>query len=99
MSEKISYLKVPLFVTLKFIIFLVLHQVIVQRTLGAKNMVQARLGTIVAGFLKLLPLFIMVMPGMISRVLYKDKVACGDPVSCFDFCGNKYGCSNQAYPL
>ena len=62
-------------------------------------MVQARLGTIVAGFLKLLPLFIMVMPGMISRVLYADKVACGDPASCKDFCDNEYGCSNQAYPL
>ncbi|XP_066930269.1 sodium/mannose cotransporter SLC5A10-like [Clytia hemisphaerica] len=74
-------------------------QVIVQRTLGAKNMVQARLGTIVAGFLKLLPLFIMVMPGMISRVLYADRVACGSPEACFDFCENKYGCSNQAYPL
>lgn len=74
-------------------------QVIVQRTLGAKNMVQARLGTIVAGFLKLLPLFIMVMPGMISRVLFTDTVACGDPKSCLDKCGNKYGCSNLAYPM
>ncbi|XP_057296485.1 sodium/mannose cotransporter SLC5A10-like [Hydractinia symbiolongicarpus] len=73
-------------------------QVIVQRTLGAKSMVHARLGTIVAGFLKLLPLYIMVMPGMISRVLYPDIIACPDPKSCKMQCDNEYGCSNEAYP-
>ena len=38
-------------------------QVIVQRTLGARNLVHAQAGTIFAGFLKILPMFIMVMPG------------------------------------
>merc|ERR1719494_656545 len=73
-------------------------QVIVQRTLGAKNINHARLGTVLAGFLKLLPLYIMVMPGMISRIRNPDLIGCPDPESCLAACGNKYGCSNEAYP-
>ncbi|KAK3744169.1 hypothetical protein QZH41_018843, partial [Actinostola sp. cb2023] len=73
-------------------------QVIVQRALAAKNNLQARAGTIFAGLLKILPLFIMVMPGMISRVLFPDSVACADSVSCEHYCGNKWGCTNNAYP-
>ena len=41
-----------------------------QRTLAAKNMVHVKAGTILAGCLKVLPLFLMVFPGMISRLLY-----------------------------
>ncbi len=37
---------------------------------------------IFAGYLKLLPLFIMVLPGMAARVLYPDEVGCADPVLC-----------------
>ena len=44
-------------------------QFIVQRTLSAKDVDNARRGTILAGFLKLLPLFIFVVPGMIAFVL------------------------------
>jgi SSS family solute:Na+ symporter len=44
-------------------------QFIVQRTLAARNLQQARRGTIFAGFLKLLPLFIFVIPGVIAHVL------------------------------
>ena len=62
-------------------------------------MVHARLGTVLAGFVKLLPLFIMVMPGMIARVLYPDMIGCPDPDSCYKACKNKYGCSNEAYPV
>jgi sodium/myo-inositol cotransporter 3 len=29
--------------------------------------------TLMAGFIKILPLFMMVMPGMISRILYTGK--------------------------
>ncbi|NPU96643.1 MAG: sodium/solute symporter [Candidatus Omnitrophica bacterium] len=47
-------------------------QFIVQRTLGAKNINHARSGAIFAGYLKLLPLFIMVLPGMIAAALYAD---------------------------
>jgi SSS family solute:Na+ symporter len=44
-------------------------QYIVQRALGAPNEQQARRGTICAGFLKLLPVFIFIIPGMICYAL------------------------------
>lgn len=44
-------------------------QYIVQRTLGAPNEQEARRGTIFAAFLKLLPVFIFIIPGMISIAL------------------------------
>jgi solute:Na+ symporter, SSS family len=44
-------------------------QFIVQRVLAARNLQEARRGTILAGFLKLLPLFIFVIPGVIAAVL------------------------------
>ena len=44
-------------------------QVIVQRTLAARNITEARRGTIFAGYLKLLPLFIFVVPGIIAAGL------------------------------
>lgn len=73
-------------------------QVIVQRVIGAKTNVQAKAGSILAGFLKILPIFIMVMPGMIARVLFPDSIACPDPESCLKHCGNEWGCTNNAYP-
>lgn len=45
-------------------------QVIVQRALAAKNIGHARGATLMAGYLKFLPLFLIIMPGMISRVLF-----------------------------
>jgi SSS family solute:Na+ symporter len=44
-------------------------QFIVQRTLAAHNEDHARRGTIFAGYLKLLPLFIFVVPGLIAYAL------------------------------
>src|SRR5688572_14879827 len=44
-------------------------QYIVQRTLGAPNEREARRGTIFAAFLKLLPVFIFIVPGMIALAL------------------------------
>ncbi|NCW56791.1 MAG: sodium transporter [Gammaproteobacteria bacterium] len=44
-------------------------QFIVQRVLAAKNIQEARRGAIFAGVLKLLPLFIFVVPGIIAHVL------------------------------
>jgi SSS family solute:Na+ symporter len=44
-------------------------QYIVQRALGAPNEQQARRGSIFAGFLKLLPVFIFIIPGMICFAL------------------------------
>lgn len=47
-------------------------QFIVQRTLAAHNEDHARRGTIFAGFLKQLPLFIFVIPGVIAYSLAKQ---------------------------
>lgn len=46
-------------------------QYIVQRTLAAKNETQARRGTIFAAYLKLLPFFIFIIPGVIAYALSK----------------------------
>jgi SSS family solute:Na+ symporter len=47
-------------------------QHIVQRVLAAKNVTAARRGTIFAGYLKILPVFIFVLPGMIAAAMYSD---------------------------
>ena len=44
----------------------VTNQYVTQRVLGAKDVRHARLGAILGGFLKLLPLFIMVLPGAMA---------------------------------
>ncbi|MBN8706267.1 MAG: sodium:solute symporter [Bacteroidetes bacterium] len=44
-------------------------QFIVQRVLSAKNIPNAQRGAIFAGFLKLLPVFILVLPGLIAKAL------------------------------
>lgn len=49
-------------------------QTIVQRVLGAKSKKDAQLGPIFAGFLKILPVFILVFPGLIAYVLFKDII-------------------------
>nr|XP_018669842.1 sodium/myo-inositol cotransporter isoform X1 [Ciona intestinalis] len=73
-------------------------QVIVQRALAARSLSHAQGGTTLAGIIKVLPLYIMVMPGMISRVLYPNDVACVPGKHCLDVCGSEVGCSNIAYP-
>jgi solute:Na+ symporter, SSS family len=52
-------------------------QYIVQRTLGAPNETEARRGTIFAAFLKLLPVFIFIVPGMIAVALARSGKAPG----------------------
>ena len=47
-------------------------QVIVQRVLGARSVHQARMGTIFAAALKIIPPFIFVLPGLCARVLYPE---------------------------
>src|SRR5262250_299174 len=49
-------------------------QVIVQRVLSARDEGHAKAGTIFAGFLKILPVFMLVLPGIIARALYPDQV-------------------------
>uniref|UniRef100_A0A8W8LAM0 Sodium/glucose cotransporter 4 n=1 Tax=Magallana gigas TaxID=29159 RepID=A0A8W8LAM0_MAGGI len=74
-------------------------QIIVQRTLSARNMVHAKAGTLLGAVLKLTGFLLFVIPGMISRILYTEEVACSDPDKCMAFCNNKSGCTNIAYPL
>lgn len=50
-------------------------QVIVQRVLSAKDEGHAKAGTVLAGFLKILPVFMLVVPGMIARALYPQEMA------------------------
>lgn len=73
-------------------------QVIVQRALAAKNLTHAKAGCILAGYLKLLPLFLIIFPGMISRILFNEEIGCSDPISCKLYCDSENGCSNIAYP-
>ncbi len=46
-------------------------QVIVQRTLAADDLKTARRATIFAGFLKILPVFILVLPGLAGAMLFQ----------------------------
>jgi len=50
-------------------------QVIVQRVLSARDEGHAKAGTIFAGFLKILPVFMLVLPGIIAYALFKDQVS------------------------
>ncbi|CAB4057551.1 SLC5A9 [Lepeophtheirus salmonis] len=74
-------------------------QVIVQRALAAKNFSHAKGGCIIASYLKLLPLWFIILPGMASRVLFKDVIACSTPSKCKELCNSELGCSNQAFIL
>ncbi|KAK2496725.1 hypothetical protein MC885_008695 [Smutsia gigantea] len=57
-------------------------QVIVQRSLAAKNLSHAKGGSLLAAHLKVLPLFMMVFPGMVSRVLFPGEKSLGGDVMC-----------------
>jgi solute:Na+ symporter, SSS family len=52
--------------------FWVTNQFIAQRALASKNTQQGQWGALFAGFLKLLALFIMVLPGVMALILYPD---------------------------
>ncbi|MDR8393808.1 sodium:solute symporter [Aliifodinibius sp. S!AR15-10] len=53
-------------------------QTIVQRVLGAKTMHDAKIGPLFAGFLKILPVFIMVLPGVLGYVLFNGQITDAD---------------------
>ncbi|CAH8508098.1 unnamed protein product [Heterobilharzia americana] len=73
-------------------------QMMVQRTLAAKSLSHAQSATLMTGLVKQLPLFIMVIPGMISRVLFPNEIGCFPGAGCLKVCGHSSGCSNMAYP-
>nr|XP_054749350.1 sodium/glucose cotransporter 4-like [Lytechinus pictus] len=74
------------------------NQVIVQRTLSAKNVTHSKAGCILTGYFKILPMYLMIWPGMISRSLWPDEVACVEPGVCEKVCSNPAGCGDIAYP-
>jgi SSS family solute:Na+ symporter len=75
-------------------------QYIVQRTLGAPNVKEARRGSIFAALLKLLPVFIFIIPGMICFALAKSGVAPGIQEALFDADGNLIrDNAQQAFPM
>jgi SSS family solute:Na+ symporter len=47
-------------------------QMIVQRVLGAKSESDARGGALLCGLLKITPVFVLVLPGLVARALYPD---------------------------
>ena len=49
-------------------------QTIVQRVLGARSQRDAQIGPIFAGFIKVLPVFLMVLPGVIGYLLFRDQI-------------------------
>ncbi|MCH2368594.1 MAG: sodium/solute symporter [Planctomycetes bacterium] len=51
-----------------------MDQVNVQRVLGARNLHHATSGAIFAGFLKIIPVFIFVLPGIIGFILYNERL-------------------------
>ncbi len=77
----------------------VTDQYIVQRTLSARNETEARRGGIFAGALKILPVFIFIIPGMIALALAKTgQYATLDPM--VDAQGNVITAQAQAaFPL
>lgn len=49
-------------------------QTIVQRLLGARSERDATIGPLFAGFIKILPVLIMVLPGVLGYVMFKDII-------------------------
>lgn len=49
-------------------------QVIVQRSLAAKTLTHAKGGSLLTVYLKVLPFFAIMLPGMISRILYTGTI-------------------------
>lgn len=52
-------------------------QFIVQRVLSGKNEMEARRGTIFGAYLKLLPVFLFLIPGMIAFALHQKYIGAG----------------------
>ena len=75
-------------------------QYIVQRMLGAANLTEARRGTIWAAFLKLLPVFIFIIPGMICFALAASGKVEAISSAMLDADGNLVNAdAQQAFPL
>ncbi len=75
-------------------------QYIVQRAISAKNETEARRGSIAAGFLKLLPVFIFIIPGLICFAIAKNGIVPAIQHQLIDASGNVIRANAQkAFPL
>lgn len=59
------------------------NQSIVQRALGARNLVEAQKGVLIAAGFKLLGPLIIVLPGVIAYHLFKDTIPAGESLSAY----------------
>jgi SSS family solute:Na+ symporter len=53
-------------------------QTIVQKVLAAKTLKDAQKGPIFAGFIKILPVFIMIFPGIFAYIILRDQITIAD---------------------
>ena len=72
-------------------------QYIVQRVLSGKNEREARRGTIFGAYLKLLPVFLFLIPGMIAFALHQKSLAAGGE-GFLPFLANGAANSDAAFP-
>ncbi len=77
------------------------NQFMVQRVLGAKDLDHGRWGALFAGLIKLPVLFIMVLPGTLAILLFKDFDIASLNYQLPDdsICQNLVDCPNATYPL
>ncbi len=74
-------------------------QTIVQRVLGAKNENHARVGPLFCGFIKILPVFIFVLPGLFAYTLAKSGKLDISALQSIDATGNVVTSSKGIYTL
>jgi solute:Na+ symporter, SSS family len=74
-------------------------QTIVQRVLGAKDENHARVGSLFCGFIKILPVFIFVLPGLIAFALAQKGVFNISRIQNIDAAGNRVTDTKGIYTL
>ncbi|RYY58848.1 MAG: sodium:solute symporter [Chitinophagaceae bacterium] len=74
-------------------------QTIVQRVLGAKDLNHARVGVLFCGFIKILPVFIFVLPGLMAFALYRTGSLDLSSITSMDGSGNAVVQSKGIYTL
>lgn len=80
----------------------------VQRILSTHSLKEAQSGIVAAGFLKVLPIFIVIIPGLVARALFEQcRMSNGEDASVHSWCESGTGendlsdphDANKAYPL
>ena len=74
-STELPWIGAVFGLTINTVWYFCTDQVLVQRCLAAKNMVNAKAGIVLAMLFKLLPLWLMIIPGMAARVLFPGKIS------------------------